>query len=123
MLEDATRQPRLAFSVPPNLMTAVLPAALRWLLCVEKQRHPLFMTKEEEWQKIKMEEAFPIPRESCLFHGTYGHLKTIPPHATGKAGDVRSLASTGIRHGRRFVSRVELASVQCLPHWLNDVHL
>lgn len=82
----------LSFSVPPNL-TMVVPAALWWLLCVAKQRHPLSMTREEEWQRIKGEEAFPVPRESCLFHGTDGCLRATPQHATRKAGDLRSLAS------------------------------
>lgn len=51
------------------------------------------MTEKEEWRRIKELEAVPLPGESCLFHGTDGHLRATHFMPQGKPGDLRSLAS------------------------------
>lgn len=67
------------------------------------------MTEKEEWRRIKDLEAFPVPRELCLFHGTDGHLRAMPLMPQGKHGDLRSLAS------------LQEADKVCTKNWVNQL--
>lgn len=118
----------LSFSVPPNL-TPVVPAALWWLLCVAKQRHPLSMTREEEWQRIKGEEAFPVPRSPgnpACFMGQMGVSGPHPSMPLGRLG-IWGLWPLSRKQTRQRVCAKSWVS-QCagpptLPEWRTHMNI